>query len=68
MNQYLTVGSETGTFRNFKSDALDRPLDPAIMKKEDDIFKAMNIDFAPDNNVDQVLEKLWEKIIQKSSM
>jgi hypothetical protein len=52
MNQYLTVGSETGTFRNFKSDALDRPLDPAIMKKEDDIFKAMNIDFAPDNNVD----------------
>ena len=41
---------------------------PIIMKKEDDIFKSMNINFAPDNSVDQVLEQLWEKISQKSSM
>jgi hypothetical protein len=68
MNQYLTVGSEVGAFRNFKSETPDNPPDPIIMKKEDDIFKSMNINFAPDNNVDQVLEQLWEKISQKSSM
>ena len=67
MNQYLTVGSEVGTFRNFKSGASTGQLDSIIMKKEDDIFKSMNINFAPDNSVDQVLEQLWEKISQKTS-
>ena len=52
MNQYLTVGSEASTFRNFKSSVPNSQPDPAVMKKEDDIFKSMNINFAPDNNVD----------------
>ena len=37
------------------------------MKREDALFKSMNINFTPDNSVDQVLEKLWEKIKQKNS-
>lgn len=67
MNQYLTVGSENGTFRDLKSETPDAQPDPIVMKKEDEVFKSMNVNFAPDNNIDQVLEQLWEKIFQKNS-
>ena len=35
------------------------------MKEEDAAFKAMNVDYSPDNNVDRVLEALWQKILSK---
>lgn len=66
MNQYLTVGSERGTFRNLPS-AANVPPSPDAMKAEDAAFKAMNVDFKPDNNIDVVLETLWEKILSKTA-
>ena len=67
MNQYLTVGSEFGVFRSVKSEKQDDQPDSETMKREDALFKSMNINFTPDNSVDQVLETLWEKIKQKNS-
>jgi hypothetical protein len=63
MNQYLAVGKEVGAFCNMDID--DGPLDQAKMKEEDAVFKAMNVDYSPDNNVDFILEALWRKILAK---
>lgn len=32
------------------------------MQEEDDVFKAMTIDYSPDNSIDKVLEDLHVKI------
>lgn len=65
MNQYLTVGSEYGTFRNLKGMRQEQP-DQKKMQEEDAAFKAMGVNFSPDNNIDEVLETLWEKIVEKA--
>ena len=38
---------------------------PSKMKEEDALFKSMNIDYAPDNNLDLVLDALYAKIKKK---
>jgi len=65
MNQYVTVGSEHGVIRNFQGIRPEQP-DPKVMQAEDTAFKAMGVNFSPDNNIDVVLEALWEKILTKS--
>ena len=40
-------------------------IDQEAMKRENDIFKAIGIDYSPDNNVDIVLEMLYAKINEK---
>jgi len=67
MNQYLTVGSEPGTFRNLRNVVL--PTDSeSDMKRENDIWQSKKINFRPDYNVDTLLEKIWEKLMEKAGI
>jgi len=64
MNQYLTVESENGVFKTIelsKSDANEQEK----MKTEDQMFKEKHINFEPDNNIDLVLETVYNKINEK---
>lgn len=38
------------------------------MQREDAMFKQMNISFAPDNNIDMVLERLAEQLKKKLAL
>ena len=57
MNQYLSIGNEIGTYHTVSID--DRQIDPNVMQAEDTIFRAMNVDFVPDNNIDTVLDDFY---------
>lgn len=63
MNQYLTVESEYGTFKH-EDNSVKQDLQETI-KTEDAKFKELNINFAPDNNIDIVLETTYKKIKEK---
>ena len=63
MNQYLSVPSEIGVFNVVKTSQND--IDPKKMQEEDALFKSMKIDYAPDNNIDVVLDALYAKIKHK---
>lgn len=52
-------------FRNLQDVRQEQP-SADVMKKEDAVFNAMGVDFSPNNNVDVVLESLWEKISAKA--
>lgn len=63
MNQYYTCSSEKGVFQvrpGAKRDELNDVQE--VMKKEDGVFKAKNVNYAPDNNIDIVLERLYETL------
>jgi hypothetical protein len=45
MNQYATVESEVGVYRNKKLNLSDAAETPERMKKEDEQFKALNVNF-----------------------
>ena len=36
-----------------------------VMKDEDAIFKSLNVNYAPDNNIDKILEMTYEKLKSK---
>jgi hypothetical protein len=36
------------------------------MQEEDAIFKSLNVNYAPDNNVDVILDTLYAKILEKT--
>lgn len=57
MNQYLSLPSEIGTFRLYggKADEIDQKK----MQEEDQAFKALAIDFSPDNSIDKILEDFY---------
>ena len=38
-----------------------------VMKDEDTTFKSLNVNYAPDNNIDNVLEILYKKLESKIS-
>lgn len=57
MNQYLSISSELGTYHN--EDIQSDQIDPTVMQNEDAIFKSMNVDFTPDNNIDTVLNDFY---------
>ena len=59
MNQYLTIDSELGTFEPI---ALDNHFSEKTMKEEDLKFKEKKVAFAPDNNIDVVLEETYSKL------
>jgi hypothetical protein len=58
MNQYFTVESEYQAFKEISSHK-DNSIDANKMKEEDQIFKSRNIIFNPDNNIDKMLEDLY---------
>lgn len=65
MNQYLSIPSEQYAFHvlDIKRD----PPDPSKMKAEDAIFKLMDVDYSPDNNIDIILELFHRKIQEKAN-
>lgn len=62
MNQYLSIPSEIGVFKLVGS---NDNIDSKKMQEEDAIFKTLNIDYSPDNNLDIVLNAFYAKIKQK---
>lgn len=59
MNQYLAIQEEYGTFEPIN---VDNDFSQKTMQEEDAKFKAKNINFAPDNNIDVVLEETYQMI------
>lgn len=66
MNQYMTIDSEAGLFVNVTSNSMLTPdVERQLMPIEDNLFKSLNINYQPDNNLDMVLERLYDKICSK---
>ena len=66
MNMYATIPEEVGVFK-YSADFSKEEVNPKKMASEDKLFKEMNINFSPDNNVDLVLESVWDKLKSKIS-
>lgn len=67
MNQYFTVGSEPGTFRNYRI-RLNKKETEDLVKAENAIWQSKKINFRPDYNVDRLLEIFWEKLVEKTGI
>lgn len=65
MNQYLSVPSELGVFTVIEN--AQNGIDPKKMQEEDAMFKSMKINYAPDNNLDVVLDALYMKLKGKTN-
>jgi hypothetical protein len=65
MNMYMTVPEEIGVFNTSTSD-VNEPTQEK-MSKEDQIFRSLAINFAPDNNIDELLECVWNKLKNKTN-
>ena len=63
MNQYLSISDEIGSFHQI--DVGPENIDQQKMKEEDGIFKEMKVEFAPDNNLDAVLDTFYQKVKEK---
>ena len=63
MNQYLSISDEIGSFHQI--DVGPENIDQQKMKEEDGIFKQMKVEFAPDNNLDAVLDAFYQKVKEK---
>lgn len=67
MNMYMTVPEELGVFGATQPSA-GEDFKPEQMAEEDKAFKALALNFAPDNNIDELLESLWTKLKSKCEM
>lgn len=67
MNQYLTIDGESQVLDTVPGDSSRKPDDEEQKKMpvEDQLFKSMNINYQPDNNLDMILEQLYLKIRSK---
>lgn len=65
MNQYVTCGSEYGVYRNCGTNSSDKTEQNEKIKYEDELFKSLNIDYHPDNNIDMLLERIAVKLTSK---
>lgn len=65
MNQYVTVESERGLYQNRIMNQSDKADDPEKMKNENAKFVDMKVSYAPDNDVDVILERLYQKLNSK---
>lgn len=63
MNQYLSIADEIGAYDILYDH--NKKIDDSIMRKENELFKSLNINYAPDNNLDIVLDTLYNKIKSK---
>ena len=66
MNQYLSIPDELDAYKiayHAKPDADDSKK----MKDENELFKSMQIDYSPDNNLDKVLEDIYAMLKKKLS-
>lgn len=62
MNQYLAIPEEYGIFDIVENST---PADQKDTSKEDAIFKSLNVNFVPDNNIDQLLVDVMNKLKSK---
>lgn len=63
MNQYLTVPSELGVFKSIP--AVQPPTDNETMAKEDQLFRDKKVNYAADNDIDIVLEAIYNTLNSK---
>ena len=63
MNQYLSISDEIGGYDIIKSQTNDD--DNKKMQEENQLFRSLNIDYAPDNNIDLVLDTMYKKLKSK---
>ena len=63
MNQYLSIADEVGAYSI--EDVKAKTIDNDVMQHENELFKSLNIDYAPDNNLDIVLDTLYVKLKEK---
>lgn len=64
MNQYLSISQEVGVFETINLNISNQNIQQQ-MAKEDAIFKSMNLNFVPDNNIDQLLVDVINKLKSK---
>ena len=57
MNQYLTVPAEKGVFKHEPIESVKDKV--GDIKQEDAVFKQLNINYDPDNNIDNILETFY---------
>lgn len=63
MNQYPTVKSEKGVYKTISQTDKSEKLD---YDSEDKVFKAKNINFAPDNNIDCIIDDVYNILKKKA--
>lgn len=63
MNQYLTVPSELGVFKAIPT--AQPATDDEALRKEDEVFKAKKVNYAADNDIDIVLEAMYNMLNSK---
>lgn len=66
MNQYLSIADEDNAFDVVRLPS--KNVDNAKMQEEDALFKSLNVNYAPDNNLDLVLDTFYGKIKEKMSI
>lgn len=64
MNQYLSISDEVGGYDIVSQQHSDVDNEEA-MKKENELFRSLVIDYAPDNNIDIVLDAFYNKLKSK---
>ena len=65
----MTIPEEKGSFTVVRIDSSKQDaITPDMMKKEDALFKSMNVNYAPDNNIDRLLEMTYEKLKEKAAL
>lgn len=67
MNMYITIPEEYGVFRNNTEAHPLPPTKPEDLQREDALFKEMKVDSHPDNNIDEVLTRLYLKLNSKAA-
>ena len=60
MNQYLSVSEEVGAIKRIGEDT---PVDPKKINEESKVFNELKLDTTPDNNIDEILEKLYSILV-----
>lgn len=65
MNQYLSISDEAGAIRR---NGEDKPVDQKALVEESKVFNSLKLDTAPDNNIDEILERLYNIIVEKQSI
>lgn len=56
----MSISDEIGGYDIIDNKSSDD--DPNKMQQENEVFKSLNIDYAPDNNIDIVLDTLYKKL------
>jgi hypothetical protein len=59
MNQYLSIDEELGVIRRTANDA---SIDQKTMSNESKVFNDLGLDTTPDNNIDAILERVYNVI------